>query len=122
MRFYETKGLVTPARNGGGQRRFLRSDIRRLSFVLIAQEFGFNHRRDRRAPEVPSGRTNADEAGLDPHQPRPSSVISTERLKPSTGCVTGSTAASAAVACHWKAARFTIRKTAPVIAEPARVS
>jgi len=41
IRFYETKGLVTPARNAGGQRRFLRSDIRRLSFVLIAQEFGF---------------------------------------------------------------------------------
>ena len=33
IRFYETKGLVTPARNAGGQRRFLRSDIRRLSFV-----------------------------------------------------------------------------------------
>lgn len=41
IRFYETKGLVTPARNTGGQRRFLRADIRRLSFVLIAQEFGF---------------------------------------------------------------------------------
>jgi MerR family redox-sensitive transcriptional activator SoxR len=41
IRFYETKGLVTPARNAGGQRRFLRADIRRLSFVLIAQEFGF---------------------------------------------------------------------------------
>ncbi len=41
IRFYETKGLVTPARNAGGQRRFLRSDIRRLSFVLIAQELGF---------------------------------------------------------------------------------
>ena len=41
IRFYETKGLVTAARNAGGQRRFLRADIRRLSFVLIAQEFGF---------------------------------------------------------------------------------
>lgn len=42
IRFYETKGLVTPARNAGGQRRFLRSDIRRVSFVMIAQEFGFS--------------------------------------------------------------------------------
>ena len=41
IRYYETQGLVTPGRNAGGQRRFLRSDIRRLSFVLIAQQFGF---------------------------------------------------------------------------------
>ena len=41
IRFYETKGLVSPLRNNGGQRRFLRSDIRRLSFVLIAQQLGF---------------------------------------------------------------------------------
>ena len=41
IRFYETKGLVTPIRNEGGQRRFMRSDIRRLSLVLVAQEFGF---------------------------------------------------------------------------------
>lgn len=41
IRFYETRGLVTPIRNAGGQRRFLRSDIRRLSFVLIAQQLGF---------------------------------------------------------------------------------
>lgn len=42
IRFYEDKGLVHPMRNAGGQRRFLRSDIRRLSFVLVAQEFGFS--------------------------------------------------------------------------------
>lgn len=30
-----------PVRNVGGQRRFLPSDIRRLSFVLIAQQLGF---------------------------------------------------------------------------------
>jgi MerR family redox-sensitive transcriptional activator SoxR len=41
IRFYETKGLVTPMRNTGGQRRFFRSDIRRLSFVMIAQQLGF---------------------------------------------------------------------------------
>lgn len=41
IRYYETQGLVTSERNAGGQRRFLRSDIRRLSFVRIAQQFGF---------------------------------------------------------------------------------
>ena len=41
IRYYETQGLIRPARNAGGQRRFRRSDIRRLSFVKIAQQFGF---------------------------------------------------------------------------------
>ena len=40
MRFYEAKGLVHPMRNEGGQRRYRRSDIRRISFVLIAQQIG----------------------------------------------------------------------------------
>lgn len=40
IRFYEDKGLVEPVRTGGNQRRFLRSDIRRLSFILIAQQLG----------------------------------------------------------------------------------
>lgn len=42
IRFYEAKGLVSPARNAGGQRRFPRSDIRRLSFVVIAQMLGLS--------------------------------------------------------------------------------
>lgn len=41
IRHYESEGLVFPMRNAGGQRRFARSDIRRLSFILIAQQFGF---------------------------------------------------------------------------------
>lgn len=41
IRYYETQGLITPWRNAGGQRRFERADIRRLSFVMIAQKFGF---------------------------------------------------------------------------------
>lgn len=40
IRFYEGKGLVQALRTSGGQRRFLRSDIRRLSFALIAQQIG----------------------------------------------------------------------------------
>ena len=42
IRYYEELGLVQPERNAGGQRRYLRSDIRRLSFVMIAQQFGFS--------------------------------------------------------------------------------
>jgi len=41
IRFYEAQGLLFPERNAGGQRRFLKADIRRLSFILIAQKFGF---------------------------------------------------------------------------------
>lgn len=41
IRFYEERGLVRPSRNAGGQRRFARSDIRRLSFVMIAQRLGY---------------------------------------------------------------------------------
>jgi len=40
IRFYEEKGLVQSLRTSGNQRRFLRSDIRRLSFILIAQKLG----------------------------------------------------------------------------------
>src|SRR5947209_12256624 len=40
IRFYEARGLVRAVRSGGNQRRFLRSDIRRLSFALIAQRLG----------------------------------------------------------------------------------
>ena len=42
IRYYETQGLVHPDRNAGGQRQFRRADIRRLSFVRIAQQFGFS--------------------------------------------------------------------------------
>ena len=42
IRFYESRGLVQAGRNSGGQRRFARSDIRRLSFVMIAQQLGYS--------------------------------------------------------------------------------
>ena len=42
IRFYEARGLVSPIRTSGNQRRFLRSDIRRLSFALIAQRLGLS--------------------------------------------------------------------------------
>ena len=42
IRVYEARGLVSALRSRGGQRRFLRSDIRRLSFIRIAQQLGFS--------------------------------------------------------------------------------
>jgi len=42
IRFYEGRKLIEPLRTGGNQRRFLRADIRRLSFILIAQRLGLS--------------------------------------------------------------------------------
>lgn len=42
IRFYEGRRLIEPVRTAGNQRRFLRSDIRRLSFILIAQRLGLS--------------------------------------------------------------------------------
>ncbi len=42
IRFYESRGLIASLRSKGGQRRFLRAEIRRVSFVLIAQQMGMS--------------------------------------------------------------------------------
>ena len=42
IRFYDDEGLVSARRTPGGRRMFIRSDIRRLSFILIAQQLGFS--------------------------------------------------------------------------------
>ncbi|MGB7316383.1 MAG: redox-sensitive transcriptional activator SoxR [Planktotalea sp.] len=39
IRYYENEGLITAHRNRGGYRRFARAQIRRVSFILIAQKF-----------------------------------------------------------------------------------
>lgn len=58
IRFYEEKGLVTPHRNAGGHRRYMRSDIRRLSFIMIMQQLGFSIEEIRsRMKTLPEGRT-----------------------------------------------------------------
>lgn len=58
IRFYEEKGLVEPIRTSGNQRRFLRSDIRRLSFILIAQKLGLSLSEIEEAlAGLPQGRT-----------------------------------------------------------------
>lgn len=40
LRFYEEKGLLQAQRTDGNQRRFLKSDLRRVGFILIAQRLG----------------------------------------------------------------------------------
>ena len=58
IRYYEVQGLIKPWRNAGGQRRFERADIRRLSFVMIAQQFGFTLPQIRaELDRLPNGRT-----------------------------------------------------------------
>ncbi|MFO6445524.1 redox-sensitive transcriptional activator SoxR [Erythrobacter sp. NE805] len=58
IRFYEEKRLVEPVRTNGNQRRFLRSDIRRLSFILIAQRLGLSLGEiEAELAKLPQGRT-----------------------------------------------------------------
>jgi MerR family redox-sensitive transcriptional activator SoxR len=42
LRFYEAEGLLQAGRSGGGQRRYSRDTIRRVSFVRVAQEVGLS--------------------------------------------------------------------------------
>jgi MerR family redox-sensitive transcriptional activator SoxR len=58
IRFYEDKGLLQSIRTSGNQRRFLRSDIRRVSFVLIAQRLGLSLTEiEEQLSLLPQGRT-----------------------------------------------------------------
>ncbi|WEK47516.1 MAG: redox-sensitive transcriptional activator SoxR [Candidatus Andeanibacterium colombiense] len=58
IRFYESKGLIASLRTGGNQRRFLRSDIRRVSFILIAQKLGLGLVEiEAELAQLPQGRT-----------------------------------------------------------------
>ena len=57
IRFYEEKGLLHSLRSRGNQRRFLRSDIRRVSFILIAQKLGLALAEiERQLARLPQGR------------------------------------------------------------------
>lgn len=40
LRFYEACGLIRAGRSSGGQRRYARSVVRRVSFILIARHVG----------------------------------------------------------------------------------
>ena len=58
IRFYEEKGLLMAYRTNGGTRKFLKSDIRRVSFILIAQRLGYSlDEIGIHLKSLPSGRT-----------------------------------------------------------------
>jgi len=58
LRFYEAQGLISATRSGGGQRRYARDALRRVSFVRIAQQVGLSLDEIRTAlSSLPEGRT-----------------------------------------------------------------
>jgi MerR family redox-sensitive transcriptional activator SoxR len=58
IRYYEQRGLIVSVRTSGNQRRFLRADIRRLSFILVAQNLGLGLTEiERELAALPHGRT-----------------------------------------------------------------
>jgi len=42
LRFYEERGLITSERAGSGHRRYPRSVLRRIAFIVFAQRIGLN--------------------------------------------------------------------------------
>lgn len=58
LRFYEAQGLIRSTRSEGGQRRYHRETIRRVSFVRIAQQVGLSLEEIGTAlASLPEGRT-----------------------------------------------------------------
>src|SRR5262249_4938156 len=42
LRFYEERGLISSVRAGSGHRRYPRSALRRIAFIVFAQRIGFS--------------------------------------------------------------------------------
>jgi MerR family transcriptional regulator, redox-sensitive transcriptional activator SoxR len=58
LRFYEAEGLIHATRSAGGQRRFTRETLRRVSFVRVAQQVGLTLDEIRSAlASLPANRT-----------------------------------------------------------------
>ncbi|WFE22558.1 redox-sensitive transcriptional activator SoxR [Solwaraspora sp. WMMD937] len=58
LRYYERIGLVRSGRTGGNQRRYDRSELRRVAFIRIAQQIGVPLDEIRQAlDELPESRT-----------------------------------------------------------------
>lgn len=58
VRFYEREGLVRATRTAGGQRRFARSELRRLAFIRAARHVGLTLEEMRDAlAQLPKSRT-----------------------------------------------------------------
>lgn len=62
IRFYENEGLLPAERAPSGHRRFPRSVIRRVSFIMICQRLGYSLTEIARHLEsLPEGRTPTDQ-------------------------------------------------------------
>ena len=58
LRFYEKEGLIRSTRTSGNQRRYQRSELRRVGFIRIAQQVGVSLDEIRRAlSALPENRT-----------------------------------------------------------------
>jgi MerR family transcriptional regulator, redox-sensitive transcriptional activator SoxR len=58
LRFYEAEGLIHATRTAGGQRRYSRDTLRRVSFIRVAQQVGLRLEEIRIALEsLPEHRT-----------------------------------------------------------------
>ncbi|MCC5970747.1 MAG: redox-sensitive transcriptional activator SoxR [Pararhodobacter sp.] len=57
LRYYESLGLITAERSTGGQRRFPRSMLRRVAFIVFAQRVGLSlDEIGRELARLPTGR------------------------------------------------------------------
>ena len=58
LRYYEAEGLIHATRSAGGQRRYTRDTLRRVSFIRVAQQVGLTLAEIRDAlASLPDGRT-----------------------------------------------------------------
>lgn len=62
LRFHESEGLIHAARSSGGQRRYRRDALRRVSFIRVAQRVGLRLEEIRAAlASLPESRTPTQE-------------------------------------------------------------
>jgi MerR family redox-sensitive transcriptional activator SoxR len=93
LRYYEKEGLIRSTRTGGNQRRYQRSELRRVAFIRIAQQVGVSLDEIREAlAELPENRTptRADWTRLSAHWRKrlDDRIALMERLRDQlTGCI-----------------------------------
>ncbi|MEU6072727.1 redox-sensitive transcriptional activator SoxR [Micromonospora sp. NPDC047074] len=62
LRYYERLGLIRAERTGGNQRRYARTELRRVAFVRISQQVGISLEEIREALDsLPASRTPSTE-------------------------------------------------------------
>jgi MerR family redox-sensitive transcriptional activator SoxR len=93
LRYYEKEGLIRSSRTGGNQRRYQRSELRRVAFIRIAQQVGVSLDELREAlASLPENRTptKADWTRLSARWRRrlDDKILLMERLRDQlTGCI-----------------------------------